>query len=162
MKRGIPWSLCVLGIVAAGAAFAHDEKDAASSHATHHEDQLEFGRVGKGADVKRRIVVEMKDQFAFVPSKLHVKSGETVRLVIRNTGAMVHEWILGTSQEIEEHAELMRRFPNMEHDEPQQVRVPPGEVRELVWQFNRPGTFAFGCLQPGHYEAGMKGTVEVK
>jgi uncharacterized cupredoxin-like copper-binding protein len=154
--------LFVLGIVAGATNFAHSKDKSASSHPAHHEEQPEFGREGKAADVTRGIAVEMKDQFVFVPSKLEVKAGETVRIVIRNSGALMHEWVLGTAREIEEHAEQMRRFPNMEHDKPQQVRVPPGDVRELVWQFDRPGTFTFACLQPGHHEAGMKGLVEVK
>lgn len=162
MHRAISHSLTLLGIGLAASAFAHEEEKPADGHVAPHEEQLEIGRAGKPGDVQRTVVVEMNDPFAFAPAELRFKRGETVRLIVRNRGAMLHEWILGTLPEIEEHAELMRRFPNMEHDEPQQVRVPPGGVRELVWQFNRPGTFTYACLQPGHYEAGMKGIVEVK
>lgn len=129
--------------------------------AEYGEQQL-FGRSGKHAEATRVITLEMTDRFQFQPERLRVKQGETLRLVFRNSGALVHEWVLGTAQEIARHAELMRRFPNMEHDEPHMVHVPPGQERELVWQFNRPGTFVFACLLPGHFEAGMKGTVEVR
>ena len=128
----------------------------------HDDDELAIGKPGDAARGIRKIEVDMNDAFRFSPATLKFPAGETVRLVIHNSGAVLHEWILGTSEDIEEHAELMRRSPSMEHDEPQQVRVPPGEMRELVWEFDRAGTLMFAGLQPGHFEAGMKGLVEVK
>jgi uncharacterized cupredoxin-like copper-binding protein len=124
--------------------------------------ELRLGHPGDARMAKQRVDMDMNDTFAFTPGVLRIERGSTVRLIFHNRGKVLHEWILGTPEKIEEHAELMRRFPSMQHDEPQQVRVPPGEKRELVWQFDRPGTFLFACLQPGHYEAGMHGTVEVK
>ena len=88
--------------------------------------------------------------------------GETLQLDFKNTGQMRHEWALGTPFELSEHMELMRRFQNMEHDEPHMVHVDPGQKQQLVWQFNRKGEFAYACLLPGHFEAGMRGTVEVQ
>jgi uncharacterized cupredoxin-like copper-binding protein len=162
MKRVVLLSLCLLCAAFAAAAFAHGDKSHGSPQFTEYGDQWEFGRAGKLAEAKRTVVVEMSDQFRFKPSTLKFKRGETVRLVFRNTGSQVHEWVIGTPQEIAEHAELMRRFPNMEHDEIHNVHVSPGEERELVWQFNRPGTFEFACLLPGHREAGMRGFAEVR
>ena len=60
------------------------------------------------------------------------------------------------------HAELMVKFPNMEHDEPYMAHVPPGQTRDIVWTFNRAGTFEFACLIAGHYGAGMKGSITVE
>ena len=56
---------------------------------------------------------------------------------------------------------LMLKFPNMEHDEPYMAHVPAGKTAEIIWTFNRPGDFDFACLIPGHYQAGMKGTINV-
>jgi uncharacterized cupredoxin-like copper-binding protein len=162
MKCAFLLSLCLAGVAFAPSASAHGEKSHEARQFTEYGDQWEFGRAGKLAEAKRTVAVEMSDQYRFKPSTLKVKQGETVRLVFRNTGAQVHEWVIGTPKEIAEHAALMRRFPNMEHDEVHNVHVPPGEERELVWQFNRPGTFEFACLLPGHHEAGMKGTAEVR
>jgi uncharacterized cupredoxin-like copper-binding protein len=91
-----------------------------------------------------------------------VAVGETLQLDFKNAGQMRHEWVIGTPFEISEHLELMRRFPDMEHDEPHNVHVDPGQSRTLVWQFNREGRFEYACLLPGHYEAGMRGFAEVK
>jgi uncharacterized cupredoxin-like copper-binding protein len=90
-----------------------------------------------------------------------VKRGETVRIVLRNVGQLPHELVLGDERSLREHAELMRRFPEMEHADPNQASAAPGKTAELVWQFTKPGTVHFACLHPGHYEAGMKGSITV-
>ena len=64
--------------------------------------------------------------------------------------------------ELARHAELMKQFPGMEHDDPNIAHVKPGATGELVWRFTQAGEFQFACLVPGHYEAGMIGKVVVK
>tara|TARA_A100001011_G_scaffold366623_1_gene419322 strand:+ start:642 stop:1166 length:525 start_codon:yes stop_codon:yes gene_type:complete len=125
-------------------------------------EQLPFGRVGKSSEASKKVAIELNDQFRFSPEVIPVAVGETLQLDFKNTGQMRHEWVIGTPFEISEHLELMRRFPDMEHDEPHNVHVDPGQSRTLVWQFNREGRFEYACLLPGHYEAGMRGFAEVK
>ena len=98
----------------------------------------------------------------FSPDHIQVKRGETIRFVVRNNGKVKHEMVLGSPAELKEHAALMRKFPEMEHADPNQVAVEPGQTGELVWRFTRSGKFDFACLQPGHFEAGMVGKVAVK
>ena len=157
-------------IAIAGALGASDqvaahgtEGHALGSVATSEADleQTAFGRAGKSSKVTRSVAVSMSDQMRYDPAEIHVKTGETVRLVLTNKGQGAHEFVLGTQDEIKEHAALMKKFPGMEHDEPSQARVNPGGKEELVWQFNKPGEFYFACLMPGHYEAGMVGKVIV-
>ena len=73
----------------------------------------------------------------------------------------MHEFVLGTKKELDEHAALMVKFPNMEHDEPYMAHVAPGKTGEIIWTFNRAGEFDFACLISGHYQAGMMGKVRV-
>ena len=94
--------------------------------------------------------------------KLTLQKGETVRLRVTNRGAVLHELVIGTPKELAEHAEMMRKFPGMEHDAPHMAHVKPGRNGEIVWQFTQPGEFQFACLIPGHFEAGMVGKVVVK
>ena len=103
----------------------------------------------------------MRDAMRFSPERISVALGETVRFTVRNTGKVMHEFVIGTRQENQVHAELMKKFPNMEHDEPYMAHVPPGKTSQIVWTFNRPGTFEFACLMAGHYQAGMIGTIVV-
>jgi uncharacterized cupredoxin-like copper-binding protein len=103
----------------------------------------------------------MSDRMRFSPDSLTVRAGDTVRFVVRNEGRLIHEFVLGTARELAEHAEAMKKFPNMEHEEPYMAHVAPGRQGEVVWQFTRPGEFLFGCLLPGHFDAGMVGRVRV-
>lgn len=87
--------------------------------------------------------------------------GETVRFIVSNSGQIKHELSLGTEQELLAHLELMKKFPDMVHDEPNSITLAPGKQGEIIWQFTRSGVVNFACLMPGHYEAGMKGAVSV-
>jgi len=120
------------------------------------------GKPGDPKKVSRTIQVRMSDDMKFAPARVNVKHGETIRFALSNAGRIKHEMIIGSMAELKQHAELMRKMPGMEHDEPNQVSVDPGKSGELVWQFTKAGTVDFACLQPGHFEAGMIGKVSVK
>jgi uncharacterized cupredoxin-like copper-binding protein len=121
-----------------------------------------FGREGDPKKVSRTIKVDMSDTMRFTPDSITVKRGQTVRLVAVNSGAVMHEMVLGTADELKEHAELMRKFPNMEHADANMAHVKPGAKGDIVWQFTKAGEYQFACLMPAHFEAGMVGKVIVK
>lgn len=145
---------------------------------------MPFGRAGNPKKVDRTIRVGMDDSMHFsatasarpdrsadvrmgdgghaMVGDIVVKRGETVRFVVRNDGKLMHEMVIGTMKDLKEHAELMRRFPGMEHDEPYMAHVSPGKEGEIVWQFTRAGEFHYACLVPGHMEAGMLAKITVK
>jgi uncharacterized cupredoxin-like copper-binding protein len=129
-------------------------------HHPGHDDT--FGKPGDPIKVSRTIAVDMTDAMRFTPAKIIVKKGETVRFVVKNSGQLKHEMVLGTEKELREHAELMKEFPEMEHADPNQLSLEPSKSGELVWQFTRAGTFDFACLQPGHFDAGMHGKIAVR
>lgn len=121
-----------------------------------------FGQEGDPKKVTQTIRVTMSDRMRFEPESIAVRKGQTVRFVVGNKGAVLHEMVLGTAQQLKEHAELMKKHPGMEHDEPSMAHVKPGASGEIVWQFTQAGEFQFACLIPGHFEAGMVGKVIVK
>ncbi len=143
------------------AVLAHGD----AGHARHAgpvvKEQKPWGIAGERAAARRRIEVGMSDDMRFTPARIEVRQGETVRFVFRNRGQTLHEFVLGTKPVLEEHAALMMKFPDMEHDEPYMAHVAPGTSGEIVWTFNRAGEFDFACLIPGHYQAGMVGQVVV-
>jgi len=163
MKTFNALAVAVLAL-AGNLAAAHGDDD----HAKHHPydaskvEDTDFGRQGDPKKVSRTIKVDMADSMRFSPSNVTVKRGETVKFVIHNDGKLLHEMVLGTVEALEHHAALMKRFPNMEHSDPNTAHVKPGSAGEIVWQFTKAGDFRFACLQPGHYEAGMVGKVAVK
>ena len=142
-------------------AIAHGDEHAAKKTAAVKKEQKPWGIAGDVKAAKRVIKIVMTDNMRFTPDKIEVKAGDTVKIVIKNEGKMLHEMVIGTNKELEQHAALMLKFPDMEHDEPYMAHVSAGKTGQLVWRFNRPGDFEFACLIAGHYQAGMKGTIKV-
>lgn len=158
MHRTTLWFSLAL---ACSLSFAHGSPHKDKSDKAVQYEQQEWGIAGAPAKVQRVVRVAMSDDMRFTPSLIKIKQGQTIRFMIHNQGAVLHEFVLGTRQVLEAHAELMKRFPDMEHDEPHMAHVTPGQTGEIVWTFNRAGEFDFACLMPGHFEAGMVGRVVV-
>lgn len=135
---------------------------ASGKHAGAHGSTDAIGQAGNLEKVTRTITIDMSDAMRFTPSTVTVKQGETIRFIVRNSGALQHEMVLGTEKELKEHYEVMKKHPEMEHSEDNMVTVQPGKSGEIIWRFTTAGTVSFACLLPGHYEAGMKGSVKVK
>ena len=160
-KRSTVNAVLASFLVFAGAAHAHGDKPHAKPAGPVKMEQKAWGIAGNAKAAVRTIEVRMTDQMRFTPDRIEVRQGETVRLVHVNAGKVMHEFVLGTKKELDEHAALMKKFPGMEHDEPYMAHVGPNKTGEIVWTFNRAGEFDFACLLPGHYEAGMVGKIKV-
>ncbi len=143
-------------------AFSHGNLDHSKKPAmVMKKEQKDWGIAGDAKAVKRTIRIKMTDNMRFSPDKLEVKLGETVKFIVINEGQMLHEFVIGTKQELDAHALQMIKFPNMEHDEPYMAHVKPKAKGEIIWTFNKPGDFDFACLIAGHYQAGMVGKIKV-
>jgi uncharacterized cupredoxin-like copper-binding protein len=124
--------------------------------------------MGEPGDAKARgirtIEVTMSDEMRFRPTVISVTRGQTVKFVVKNTGQLKHEFVLGSGEELTAHAAEMEKFPEMEHDDPNSIAVEPGKTGAVFWKFTKAGTWdiGFGCLLPGHFTAGMKGKVVVQ
>ena len=135
------------------AALAHDGK------------KYSAGAPGNPKKPARTVAVILTDDngaMRYEPNRVEVKKGEQVRFVLENKGLLKHEFILASVQDNKKHGELMKKFPHMEHDEPNSKSLEPGQKAEVLWQFSKAGTFEFACLIPGHYDAGMRGSATVK
>ena len=146
---------------ASALALAHGDEAHVKPAGPVKKEQKDWGIAGDAKAVKRTITLAMSDTMRFTPDKIDVKQGETVKIVLKNTGAVTHELVIGTKKELDEHAALMLKFPTMEHEEPYMAHVAPGKTGEIVWTFNKPGNFDFACLIAGHYQAGMVGKIAV-
>lgn len=166
MKKSLYFLLLSVGLLALPVAFAHSP----TAHQAHNAkaqnvapaEQKDWGIAGDLKKVKRTVEIRMTDDMRFAPNQIQVKLGETVRLVAVNAGKVLHEIVIGSPKELNAHAAMMKKHPGMEHDEPYMAHVNPGQKGEIVWTFNRAGTFEFACLIPGHFEAGMIGRITVK
>ena len=141
---------------------AHSSAHGAAHAAPAEVVETAFGRSGDPAAVSRTVRIAMRDTMRFEPDVVTLRKGETIRFEVVNAGAALHELVIGTRAELAAHAEMMKKFPGMEHDEPYMAHVDPGQTGSVVWQFTQAGEFHFACLLPGHYEAGMVGRIEVK
>ena len=148
-------------LISASPAFSHEKSSHGNASISAVKEQQAWGIAGDVKAARRTITLRMTDDMRFSPDHITVKLGETLRLRVENKGQVLHEVVLGTPDTLQAHAQMMLKFPTMEHDEPYMAHVAPGATADLVWQFNRAGSFEFACLIAGHFQAGMRGTFTV-
>jgi uncharacterized cupredoxin-like copper-binding protein len=159
MLKAIPIAALLAVALMPGAALA------AAGAPGHSHAHFSAGEPGNPKKKARVVVVKMNEgdgKMMFVPDRIEIKRGEQIRFVLENVGELDHEFVLASAQENVKHAEEMKKNPDMEHDDPNARRLKPKTKSEIVWRFTKRGTFEYGCLIPGHREAGMIGTITVK
>ena len=137
----------------------------------------EIGRAGNAALVTREIAISM-EEMRFTPNHLSIHAGETIRFTITNDGRAVHEFNIGTADMWNGHRAEMREMmqagmmtmraidrdrmnaAGMMHDDPNSLLLAPGETGEIIWTFPDEIEMGFACNLPGHFEAGMRGSVD--
>lgn len=133
------------------------------AHADEHAEMM-IGMPGDPTKVGRTIDVAMREtddgEMIFEPTSLEVELGETIRFNVMNKGELEHEFVIDTMEGNAEHGKMMAKM-DMEHDDPNSIRLDEGGSGEVIWTFSNAGTFEFACLIPGHYEAGMHGAITV-
>ncbi|MBU1304192.1 MAG: cupredoxin family protein [Alphaproteobacteria bacterium] len=138
---------------------------AAGNHTGGHDDAMAVGMQGNASHIDRTVEVTMGEtdegEMLFSPRDLAFSKGETVKFLITNEGEQEHEFVLDTPAKNEEHKALMAKFPEMEHADPNAIRLAPGASGEIIWTFANAGEFQYACLILGHYESGMHGPVVV-
>jgi uncharacterized cupredoxin-like copper-binding protein len=135
----------------------------AFAHGAHeHFAAGEPGDPKKPFRVVKVTMLEDGKKMLFDPTVVEIHVGEQVRFEIFNEGSWNHEFVLATQAANRKHAELMKKFPDMEHADPNAVRLSPFASGAILWKFTKRGAFEYACLIPGHLEAGMHGEVIVK
>lgn len=119
-----------------------------------------IGQPGNPAQVSRTIEIKMIEN-RFLPHEITIRQGETIRFLVKNEGKKHHEFTIDTIKNLKEHAKMMRAHPDMLHNEPNQLKVAPGEQKELIWHFTETGIVDFACPYPGHFK-GMQGKIYVE
>lgn len=153
LGTGMIAALFSVGVAAPAPTYAHEGE---------HFSAGEPGNPNKPFRVVQVTMHEGNGTMSFSPATLEVKRGEQIKFVITNGGALAHEFILANEKANLKHAELMKKYPDMEHDDPNGKTVQPNAHNEILWLFSKSGTFEYACLIPGHREAGMIGKITVK
>ncbi len=116
--------------------------------------------------ITRSVEIRMDDHMRFTPNRVDVQAGETIRFVLHNDGKVTHEMVLGDEAQIKAHALEMQQAASHgdghSHGAGAAMSVPAGQRGEWVVKFDQAQTLQMACLVPGHYEAGMRGTVNVQ
>lgn len=160
----MPYRTPIISITAALTLAAATALHAAGEHEGGHG--LTFGEPVDDGEPDRIIEIDATDSMDFNPSDVDIQAGEVVRFVVTNSGTLNHSFTIGTLQWHKDHEEQMQGVApedivsHMRH-EPNGMVVPPGETRTLSWQFSERGEVHIGCHVPGHFPAGMKGTINV-
>lgn len=107
---------------------------AAGNHAGGHG-EMAVGEPGQKSKVTQTIRVSMKEtddgRMVFTPDSFKVRKGQTIRFAVKNDGEVDHEFVLDQEDKVMEHKALMEKFPEMEHDDPNAIRLAPGESGEI-------------------------------
>ncbi len=163
--------IALVGVVSMG-TYLFFERD--PSFSDHHDDGHDHGHgvtfaagvpgdpTARSRTIEIAMVEHADGRMAFDPSTIEARVGEQVLFKIRNRGTMAHEMIVATLAENLRHAEEMKRNPDMEHADPNGIRLTADHGGEILWRFTKAGEFDFSCLIPGHREAGMSGKVVVR
>ncbi len=175
----------LLALSASSAAFAAGQHRGGHGHSSGGHGHAEaIGEPGKASAVSRTIDIVMIDN-RYMPEKVSVKKGETVRFRITNKGEFVHEFNIGTAAMHKAHQKEMAmmfehgvleadkihrdrmkmKMPDghsMEHNDPNSALLEPGKTADIVWKFPADGTLEFACNIPGHYESGMTGPITLE
>ena len=109
----------------------------------------------------KEVRIEVDDTMRFAPAKWEAQVGEPIRIILVNKGKVDHELVIGSEKEIIAHAKEMANPGVKGHHHTNEISAKPGQQAELVWTFKKPGQYAMACFEPGHYEAGMKGVINV-
>lgn len=158
-------ALLAVSALLAGACGGSGGNDPASSSGGHDMGSMDAegvvpGEAADASEAKREILVTASDKLSFDPSTIEISAGEVVTFVIRNDGDNDHEFVLGDEAFQAQHEKDIDEGHDMSAMD-NAVTVSPGETEQLTWKFTNAGSVLYGCHEPGHYEGGMVGTIEV-
>jgi azurin len=130
------------------------------------------------AQAARTITIDADDQMKFSVTEIQAKPGEQLKIVLKGVGtmpkvAMGHNWVLlkAGANATTFANESMMAGPAANYIAAARKAdvlaatdlVGPGETKEITFKVpTAPGTYTFLCSFPGHFAAGMKGTLVVK
>jgi uncharacterized cupredoxin-like copper-binding protein len=106
-----------------------------------------------GTQANPRVVqIVATPQLRFVPAVVTIQAGETITFEVTTMGPVIHEFMVGPAADVAAD----------KAGTPEIADLGMMQTRSLTYTFTGPGPFAYACHVPGHYEAGMNGTIVVQ
>jgi P-type Cu+ transporter len=144
----------VIAIVIGAFALVLANPDHADGHVPH---------AAAAEQPQRTVLIEANDDMRFVPGEITLQAGETVAFTVTNVGRFTHEFVVGDAHVQEQHAREMASHGGHGADEANAITIQPGETETLIFTVgDTDEPLYYGCHLPGHYEAGMVGTIVVE
>jgi uncharacterized cupredoxin-like copper-binding protein len=93
----------------------------------------------------QQFTVKALDTMKFDPPTLTAKAGQPIQVTLDNRGQIAHDFAMtdGVAQPIS-------------------ITAQAGQTATVTFTIATPGTYTYVCNQPGHEQAGMKGTLTVQ
>jgi uncharacterized cupredoxin-like copper-binding protein len=135
-----PWGFGSGGMMGFGEANAGSGPDPGSP-----------GFVAGTTSAPRVVRIIASGALRFYPDVVTVKQGETITFEVTSMGMTSHEFMVGPADAVAADTA----------GTPELADIGMMQTRSLTYTFSGPGPFAFACHAPGHYEAGMAGTIAV-
>jgi plastocyanin len=88
----------------------------------------------------------------FYPDVVPILAGETITFEVTTMGMTTHEFMVGPSADVAADTE----------GTPEVADIGIMQTKSVTYTFTGSGPFAFACHAPGHFEAGMKGTIAIQ
>jgi uncharacterized cupredoxin-like copper-binding protein len=161
------WRFLILGsevaLAVASMSCSSDSPDSTAHTSSDHgsSEAIDFGEPEVPEAGDRTVKVTALDALAFNPANITVAKGETITFEVTNTGEIRHEFVIGDADFQREHErEMTSGDMSMEHEDNTLV-LDPGQTGSLAWTFTRAGEVLYGCHEPGHYDGGMVGAIQV-
>lgn len=109
------------------------------------------GFVAGTASAPRVVWMVAGPALRFAPADVRVAAGETITFEVTTMGPAVHEFKVGPVEDVVADSDAA----------PEIADIAMMETRSLTYTFAGSGPFGFACHEPGHFEAGMSGTITV-
>jgi len=118
---------------------------------------------GDASKSTRTVEIKTTDDLKFDPPAVQVKKGEIVTFQVTNPSKIDHEFKVGDKAFQEQHAgEMGGMGAGMNPpDDATGFAIKAGETKTIAFTFPASGTLLYGCHEPGHYPAGMKGEIKI-
>lgn len=111
----------------------------------------EAGFVAGTVSAPRVVRIAALPSLRFTPDSVRVQAGETITFEVTTMGPAVHEFMVGPAADVVADKD----------GTPEVADIGMMQTKSITYTFSGSGPFAFACHAPGHYEAGMTGTIVV-
>jgi uncharacterized cupredoxin-like copper-binding protein len=99
------------------------------------------------------VPVDVHDM-AVTPAQTVFRVGQPYRFVVTNSGKATHELVIEPAGAVDQALQANGKPAEAEN-------IAPGQTKDLLWTFTKPGAFQVACHQPGHFAAGMAHQIQV-